>query len=622
MATEPLIVELDARTAKLDAKLAKTDERMDKLDDSVKKTDGSLKKFGGVAKGVGAVILKTGAAAIALGTAVSAMVLSAASGRKELEQMARMANTTEQESKSLSFATSQFGINAEQIADITKDISDRLGEFATAGTGTFQDYADVMGMTKEEARAVAMEFQNLSGDEVIGNMVKNMESVNATGAQMTFVLESMGNDLSKLKPLFADNSAQLTLLRERFVKVNESMSITQHQADGLKEVSTTFDLMTSSFGNATTAISATLAPVMDDFFNDVINVVPTATQAIVDFVNSFLEAENIQSVSAATKRVEDSINDLAQAETELESLIAKRKRTAARFDPDRVAQRAKQNEIDAERTLLAELQARLVVLKDIEKLEDAKVLEGDQIGGATGGELDPLVLADEEKKKLEALKQFTMTRAELLDAELVADIERLELAAETFKLKDEELSERRLEIIRDFAQKKEALESDSIDQFKDGTKEEVEADKIAAQEKLGQQQTAIRAGMALNTLLFEDNKAIAAGLIVANAATAIMRSLAINPYDYANVALIAATGAIQLANALSSSKGGGSTSSPSGGAPPPQSNFEPETADFELNSATTGGSVSTTINFGVDSGDELIDAIATALNKAQREGRA
>ena len=43
-------------------------------------------------------------------------------------------------------------INAEQIADISKDIADKLGEFSAAGTGVFQDYADVMKLTKEQLK--------------------------------------------------------------------------------------------------------------------------------------------------------------------------------------------------------------------------------------------------------------------------------------------------------------------------------------------------------------------------------------------------------------------------------------------------------------------------------------
>jgi len=93
MSTEQLIIELDAKTAKLDAKLKKVERNLDHVDGSTKKVDGSLKKMGNVAGVAGAAILKTAAAATALSAAISAMVISSASGRRELELLATQAKT-------------------------------------------------------------------------------------------------------------------------------------------------------------------------------------------------------------------------------------------------------------------------------------------------------------------------------------------------------------------------------------------------------------------------------------------------------------------------------------------------------------------------------------------------
>ena len=167
MATESLIIELDAKTAKLDAGLKKTEDRLAILEDKTKKTDSSFKKLTSTAGMVAGQLAKVSAVVLAVGTAITAMTLKAASSRKELEGFARQAKTSAEDFQALSFATSQYGINAEKIADISKDISDKIGEFAAAGTGTFQDYADVMKLTKDEARTLAIEFQSLSSEEVI-----------------------------------------------------------------------------------------------------------------------------------------------------------------------------------------------------------------------------------------------------------------------------------------------------------------------------------------------------------------------------------------------------------------------------------------------------------------------
>ena len=84
-----------------------------------------------------------------------------------------------------------------------------------------------MGMSQTEAMATAKEFENLSSDEVIGEMIKRMEESGATANQMTFALESMGNDLSKLIPLYTDNGAATDTLTTRFKTMNEQLSITK-----------------------------------------------------------------------------------------------------------------------------------------------------------------------------------------------------------------------------------------------------------------------------------------------------------------------------------------------------------------------------------------------------------
>ena len=212
MATESLIIELDAKTAKLDARLKKTEDNLDKLNEQTQKNDNSFKKFGERVDALAGGLAKVATVVLAVNAAVSAMVLSASSGRKELELLAKAAKTSTEDFQALTFAFKKYGIEANDIGEISQDVSDRVGEFSAAGTGAFQDYADVIKLTKEEARSAAIEFQSMSSQEVLGEMVSKMEAAGATGDKMTFVLESISSNLSKAKPLFAANSKELIAL--------------------------------------------------------------------------------------------------------------------------------------------------------------------------------------------------------------------------------------------------------------------------------------------------------------------------------------------------------------------------------------------------------------------------
>lgn len=261
--------------------------------------DGAVKTLTKLTKVAAAVAVAITAAA----TATAAMIKSSADARRETEQLARLVKVSADEFNALAFATKQYGVSAEQIADISKDIADRVGEFTAAGTGTFQDYVDVLNLTKEAAKEAAKEFQFMSGPEVIQKMVNEMEAANITGAQMTFVLESMGNDLSKLQPLFANNGEEIKRLTGGFDALNSELSITVQQADDLKLVSQNFDLMAGSAQASSLAISAALAPALNELFDSIINAAPTATQLILDLLGSITSAENIKNIKQLDRQI-------------------------------------------------------------------------------------------------------------------------------------------------------------------------------------------------------------------------------------------------------------------------------------------------------------------------------
>lgn len=625
MATEELIVLFDAKTSDLDRKLNGTNDKLDKLDGSTKKADKSFLSFGKAGSIAATGITALATAALAVNAAISAMVLSSANNRRELELLSTQAKTSTEDFQALAFATQTYGINAEQIADISKDISDRVGEFSAAGTGTFQDYADVLKLTKEEARQTAIEFQGLSSQEVIGRMVSEMEKANVSGDQMTFVLESMGNDLSRLKPLFADNSAELGTLKDRFNDVNSSLSITAGQAEGLQEVSTSYTLMTSQLGNAATAISATIAPVMDDFFNDVISIVPEATQTIIDFANSFLDAENISSQAGVLKEIAASQSRLV----ELENRLAEAKERTNNSGSGLVNTSELQIEsakvlIEQEKTRTAELNAQLEVLEDQQiRLENAESLKGGEIGGLAGvdGEVSGLGTGDE----IQAIADRFKTEEELLveklerEREIIGDDKLLRLELE------DEFIENMIAIDERYAEEKARAKEDEKKQAEKIQKEkdkQARLDEKALSKKNKDEQKFADDSVNLALMVFGENKAISATAAFINTAEGVTKAL--SKQDYAGAALTAATGAVQISSILSSSPGttGSTGSIGSSSSQTQEDSFTQDVgSDLEIRESTSSGTTQARISFADDSGDDIIDAIAKALNKGQSEGR-
>ena len=203
MAKESLIIELDARTQKADGKLTATDKKIDNLDKSVKKTDDSFAKMGKSA------LL---AATIAV-TAITTSTRAAVAFSKELEVAANRANETVEEMQALAFATNTVGITLEKLGDISKDTNEKIGEFIATGGGGFSDFIDVMKLSSAEANVLAREFQNMSGPDVLQEMVKRMEDAGVSGNQMSFALEGVASDTTDLIPLLQDGAKELKSLK-------------------------------------------------------------------------------------------------------------------------------------------------------------------------------------------------------------------------------------------------------------------------------------------------------------------------------------------------------------------------------------------------------------------------
>jgi len=486
---ESLIIELDARTQKADGKLDATDKKIDKLDSSVKNTDNSFAKMGKSA-------LLAGALAA---TAITTATRGAVQFSKELEIASNRSGETVEEMQALAFASNTVGISLEKLGDISKDANEKIGEFIATGGGGFVDFVDVMKLSSAEANVLAREFQELSGPDVLQEMVKRLEEAGVSSNQMSFALEGVASDATDLIPLLKDSAKELKSLKDEFVGLG--VTLTQDQIDKIKEVGVAFSKLGSEFSAENNAL---IAEYSDEILTavEVIKVIGSTSSDVFAVIANGWGA--IIEVSRAA------LTDLVNGTDTFSDVLEERVKSS-------------QDKIDK---LLGNNQKALEIV-------------------ITGG--------------TKAIKQSTKEEQASLD--------------------------QRLKNFSNYS----------------------------------------KAASVVNSAFLEDNKAIKAGLIVADTAAAVMMQLSSgDPYTaFGRAALAAAMGAVQLSNALSSTKGGGTVSEGGGSAsvPAPQQDFQAQTSSLDLTDSSAGGSTQQTITFGSDTGDDLVNAIAEALNKGMSEGR-
>lgn len=174
--------------------------------------------IGGFSVMQGAVLGVVGAA-VGMASAVSSL---AQQGR-ELEQMSNKAGVTVERMQELAYATEQYNVSGDQLADMLKDVQDKLGDFSATGGGEFADWmtniAPKVGLTIEK-------LQQMSGPDALIAMQDAMDKTNVSAAEQVFYLESIANDVSTLQPLLRNNGAELQRLTGHYRNLNAALSET------------------------------------------------------------------------------------------------------------------------------------------------------------------------------------------------------------------------------------------------------------------------------------------------------------------------------------------------------------------------------------------------------------
>ncbi|MCA0945854.1 hypothetical protein LCM08_13120 [Salipiger pacificus] len=171
--------------------------------------DKGLSKTKAEFKAVSAAVAGMAAAA---GTAMLAITRQVISGANEIQQFAQVANAAPEEFQKWAAATSTVGIEQDKLADILKDVNDRVGDFLSTGGGPMADFfeniAPKVGVTAEQ-------FRNLSGPQALQLYIDSLQKAGVSQGEMTFYLEAMASDLTMMLPLLKDGGAEMDRLGDR-----------------------------------------------------------------------------------------------------------------------------------------------------------------------------------------------------------------------------------------------------------------------------------------------------------------------------------------------------------------------------------------------------------------------
>lgn len=227
------------------------------LDRGLNRAKGGLKSVTPMALTAGKAIAGIATAATAAAAGVIAFTRAASNNARELQSMAALANTSTQELQRMGFAARTVGIEQDKLADILKDVNDRVGDFMQTGGGEMADFfeniAPQVGVTAEQ-------FRNLSGPQALQLYASSLEEANVSQAEMVFFMESMADEATGLLPLLRNNGAEMARLAEEA----EALGIVMSDLDiaALRDFGAQFNRIQGIVSGLTNVIAVELAPIL------------------------------------------------------------------------------------------------------------------------------------------------------------------------------------------------------------------------------------------------------------------------------------------------------------------------------------------------------------------------
>lgn len=238
--------------------------RLNKMGQVAEKTEGKLAKTAKSATAVSAAVASIGVATLTASAAISAFLYKLANAERELQASARMAGLTTDQFEEMAFAYKQFGLTVEQVNDIYKDSIERVGEWRSAQSGALQDFGDVMGWSKDRITEFANEVDGLTGQQLLQRMVNDMKAAGASASDMSFALEGMASEATRMIPALDNNGKAIQELTDEYREFNSAFSLDPDDVEAYAILAKNFDLFLSTAENGMTKVLAPLADYMAD----------------------------------------------------------------------------------------------------------------------------------------------------------------------------------------------------------------------------------------------------------------------------------------------------------------------------------------------------------------------
>ena len=170
-------------------------------------------------------------------------------------RLAQLAGETNREFQRQAAGARTVGIENDKLADIFKDVGDKVGDFLQTGAGPLQDFFENIG---PKVGITADEFRNLSGSQVLGKYVDALDKAGLSQSEMTFYMEALASDATALLPLLRNDAKEMSALADQ--AENLGLVLDDTTIKQAKEFQNNLDVLGRVVGSVGSQIAADLLP--------------------------------------------------------------------------------------------------------------------------------------------------------------------------------------------------------------------------------------------------------------------------------------------------------------------------------------------------------------------------
>lgn len=194
----------------------------------------------------------------AAGAALAALGATAIRSAREIERLSQVSNASPEQFQRMAAGAETVGIQQEKLADIMKDMNDRVGDFLTTGGGPMADFFEQIA---PKVGVTADQFARLSGPDALQLFVSSLEKANLSQQEMTFYMEAIAGDFTLLLPLLRDNGAEMGRLGDRAAALGAIMD--GETVAALSRTRTAFGEIMTAMTGARNIVAAEFAPALE-----------------------------------------------------------------------------------------------------------------------------------------------------------------------------------------------------------------------------------------------------------------------------------------------------------------------------------------------------------------------